>query len=214
MLQLYSFVFNPFSENTFIIYDETRKCVIIDPGCSSPSEVDELLGFIDLHQLEPIMVINTHGHIDHVIGNEPVKKHYGIQAAAHPEVKYDIVRSRQQAMMFGMPLMEDCKLPEIELEDGEIIQVGNGQLEVISTPGHAKGSVSLYAQVEGWVFTGDALFCRSIGRTDFPGGSFETLRESIRTRLFTLPDNTEVFCGHGESTSIGEEKDFNPYVAV
>jgi glyoxylase-like metal-dependent hydrolase (beta-lactamase superfamily II) len=214
MLQLYSFVFNPFSENTFIIYDETRKCVIIDPGCSSPSEVDELLGFIDLHQLEPIMVINTHGHIDHIIGNEPVKKHYGIQAAAHPEVKNDFVRSRQQAMMFGMPLMEECKLPEIELEDCEIIQVGNGNLEVISTPGHAQGSISLYAQVEGWVFTGDALFCRSIGRTDFPGGNFETLRESIRTRLFTLPNDTEVFCGHGESTTIGEEKDFNPYVAV
>ena len=214
MFQVNSFVFNPFSENTYVVYDETWQCVIIDPGCSSPSEVDELLGFIDLHQLEPVMVVNTHGHIDHIMGNEAVKKHYGVKVAAHPEVKSDFVRSRQQAVMFGLPMTEECKLPEVELEDGEQIKVGNGSLEVICTPGHAQGSVSLYAMEEGWVFTGDALFCRSIGRTDFPGGDFETLRESIRSRLFTLPDDTEVFSGHGESTTIGEEKDFNPYVAM
>ncbi|MBR6273161.1 MAG: MBL fold metallo-hydrolase [Bacteroidales bacterium] len=214
MLQVNSFVFNPFAENTYVIYDETRQCVIIDPGCHTPSEVDELLGFIDLHQLEPLMVVNTHGHIDHIMGNEAVKRHYGIQVAAHPEVKNDILRSRQQAMMFGLPMVEECKLPEVDLTDGELIKVGNSTLEVLCTPGHAKGSVSLYAMAEGWVFTGDALFCRSIGRTDFPGGDFEELRESIRTRLFTLPEDTEVYSGHGESTTIGEEKDFNPYVAV
>ena len=213
MLQTYSFVFNPFAENTYLIYDETRQCVIIDPGCATTAEVDELLGFIDLHQLEPFMVINTHGHIDHIMGNEAVKKHYGIKVAAHPEVKNDILRSRQQAMMFGVPMTEECQLPGVDLEDGEIIKVGNGTLEVICTPGHARGSISLYAPVEGWVFTGDALFCRSIGRTDLPGGDFEELRESIRTRLFTLPNDTEVYSGHGESTTIGEEKDFNPYVA-
>ena len=214
MLQVNSFVFNPFAENTYVIYDETRQCVIIDPGCHTPSEVDELLGFIDLHQLEPLMVVNTHGHIDHIMGNEAVKRHYGIQVAAHPEVKNDILRSRQQAMMFGLPMVEECKLPEVDLTDVELIKVGNSTLEVLCTPGHAKGSVSLYAMAEGWVFTGDALFCRSIGRTDFPGGDFEELRESIRTRLFTLPEDTEVYSGHGESTTIGEEKDFNPYVAV
>lgn len=214
MLQVNSFVFNPFAENTYVIYDETRQCVIIDPGCHTPSEVDELLGFIDLHQLEPLMVVNTHGHIDHIMGNEAVKRHYGIQVAAHPEVKNDILRSRQQAMMFGLPMVEECKLPEVDLTDGELIKVGNSTLEVLCTPGHAKGSVSLYAMAEGWVFTGDALFCRSIGRTDFPGGDFEELRESIRTRLFTLPEDTEVYSGHGETTTIGEEKDFNPYVAV
>ena len=215
MLQVNSFVFNPFSENTYIILDdETLQCVVVDPGCSSPSEVDELLGYIDNIQLKPLMVINTHGHIDHIMGNEAVKKHYGIKVAAHPEVKNDIMRSRQQAMMFGLPMVEECQLPEVELEDGEIIQVGNGTLEVICTPGHARGSISLYAPAEGMVFTGDALFCRSVGRTDLPGGNFEELRESIRTRLFTLPDDTTVFPGHEEQTTIGEEKDFNPYVAV
>ena len=214
MFQLFSFVFNPFSENTYLIYDETRQCVIVDPGCATQSGVDELLGFIDLHQLEPHMVINTHGHIDHIMGNEAVKKHYGIKVAAHPDVKNDILRSRQQAMMFGLPMIEECKLPEVELADDEAVKVGNGILEVICTPGHAKGSISLYAPAEGWVITGDALFCRSIGRTDLPGGDFEELRESIRTRLFSLPNETEVFPGHGESTTIGEEKDFNPFVAV
>ena len=214
MLQVHSFVFNPFGENTYVVYDETRKCVIVDPGCSSSAESNQLMGFIDSCQLEPLMVINTHGHIDHIIGNEPIKKHYGIKVAAHPEVKSDFDRSKHQAMMFGMPLVQECKLPEVDLEDGETIQVGNGVLEVIATPGHAEGSISLYAPAEGWVITGDALFCRSIGRTDFPGGNYDTLRESIRTRLFTLPDDTVVLCGHGEQTSIGEEKDFNPYVAV
>lgn len=214
MLQINSFVFNPFGENTYVIYDETKECVIVDPGCSTASEEDALFGFIDSHQLKPLMVINTHGHIDHIMGNEAVKSRYGIKAAAHPEAKNDFIRSRQQAMMFGLPMIQECKSPEMELEDDEIIQVGNSTLEVISTPGHARGSVSLYAPVEGWVFTGDALFCRSIGRTDLPGGNFDELRESIRSRLFTLPDDTEVYCGHGESTTIGEEKDFNPYVAV
>lgn len=213
MLQVNSFVFNPFSENTFVVYDETRQCVIIDPGCYTPSEVDELLGFIDLHQLEPVRVVNTHGHIDHIMGNEAMKEHYGIKVAAHPQVQHDFLCSRQQAMMFGLPMMEECKLPEMDLSDGEMIKVGNSSLEVICTPGHARGSISLYAMAEGWVFTGDALFCRSIGRTDLPGGNFEELRESIRTRLFTLPDDTEVFSGHGESTTICEEKDFNPYIA-
>lgn len=215
MLQVNSFVFNPFSENTYVIWDvETRECVIVDPGCSSPSEVDELLGYIDNTRLKPLMVVNTHGHIDHIMGNEAVKKHYGIQVAAHPDVNHDILRSRQQAVMFGLPMIEECQLPEVELGDGEVIQVGNGSLEVICTPGHARGSISLYAPVEGWVFTGDALFCRSVGRTDLPGGNFEELRESIRTRLFTLPDDTTVFPGHEEQTTIGEEKDFNPYVAI
>lgn len=215
MLQVNSFVFNPFSENTYVIIDdETMKCVIVDPGCSSPSEVDELLGYIDNLQLEPLMVINTHGHIDHIVGNEAVKKHYGIKVAAHPEVKSDFMRSRQQAVMFGLPFIEECQLPETELMDGETIQLGKGVLEVICTPGHARGSISLYAPVEGMVFTGDALFCRSVGRTDLPGGNFEELRESIRTRLFTLPDDTTVFPGHDEQTTIGEEKDFNPYVAL
>ena len=214
MLQFHAFVFNSFAENTYLVYDETGECVIIDPGCSSKGEAEQLFGFIDQHRLKPLMVINTHGHVDHVAGNQAVKRRYGIPVAAHPDAKADFTRAKSQALWLGFQPVGDMDLPDEALEDDEAVKVGNGVLEVICTPGHAKGSVSLYAPVEGWVFTGDALFCRSIGRTDFPGGDFDELRESIRTRLFTLPDDTEVFCGHGESTTIGEEKDFNPYVAL
>ena len=213
MLQLESFVFNPVRENTYVVYDDgTKDCVIIDPGCSSSGEEDQLFGFIDSHRLKPLMVINTHGHIDHIVGNAAVKKRYGIQVAAHPAVKSDFLRSRQQAAMFGLPFAGDCELPDVDLEDGEVIKIGESTLEVISTPGHAMGSISLYAVIEGWVFTGDALFCRSIGRTDFPGGSYEQLRTNIIERLFRLPDDTEVYSGHGESTTIFDEQRFNMFL--
>ena len=213
MLQLESFVFNPFAENTYVVYDDNSKeCVIVDPGCSNAGEENELFGFIDSHHLKPLMAINTHGHIDHIVGNAAVKRRYGINVAAHPDVKNDFLRSRQQAGMFGMPLSSDCDLPDVNLKDGEIIKMGESTLEVINTPGHAMGSISLYAEIEGWVFTGDALFCRSIGRTDFPGGSYEQLRTNIIERLFRLPDDTEVFSGHGESTTIFDEKRYNMFL--
>lgn len=213
MLQFEQFVFNPFAENTYVVYDEESKaCVIIDPGCSSAGEENELFGFIDSHRLKPILAINTHGHIDHIIGNAAVKKRYGIEVAAHSNVKSDFLRSHQQAQMFGMQFDSDCELPDRDLEDGETIKVGESTLEVISTPGHAIGSISLYAEIEGWVFTGDALFCRSIGRTDLPGGNYEQLRTSIIERLFHLPDDTEVYSGHGESTTIFDERRYNMFL--
>ena len=214
MLCLESFVFNPFAENTYIIYSATGECVIVDPGCATSAEEDRLFGFIDSHRLKPLRIINTHGHVDHVVGNNAVKRRYGIQVAAHPDAKKDFTQAKRQAVWLGFQPVGDIDLPDIDLRDDEEVKVGDDVLEVISTPGHAQGSISLYAPVEGWVFTGDALFARSIGRTDLPGGDYETLRESIRSRLFTLPDDTEVYCGHGEATTIGEEKDFNPYVAL
>ena len=214
MLQINSFVFNPFGENTYVIFDETKECVIIDPGCYTASEEDRLFGYIDQHQLKPLMVINTHGHVDHVVGNNAVKRRYGIKVAAHPGTHPDITQAKRQAVWLGFQPVGDIDLPDMDLQDDEVIKIGESNLEVICTPGHARGSISLYAPVEGWVLTGDALFCRSVGRTDLPGGDFEELRESIRGRLFALPNDTEVFSGHGESTTIGEEKDFNPYVAV
>ena len=213
MLQLESFIFNPFAENTYVVYDDnTKECLIIDPGCSTAGEENLLFGFIDSHRLTPVAVISTHGHIDHIIGNSAVKKRYGIPVLAHPDVKADFVRSKQQAQLFGMAFDGDCPLPDRSLADGETVKVGAGSLEVISTPGHAEGSISLYAEAEGWVFTGDALFCRSIGRTDFPGGSYETLRRSIRERLFRLPDDTTVFSGHGDTTTIFDEQRYNMFL--
>ena len=212
MLKFESFVFNPFSENTYVVYAESGECVIIDPGCGMPNEENQLFGFIDSHRLKPLMAINTHGHIDHILGNAAVKRRYGIPVAAHPNVKGDFQRSLQHSQLFGMSFHGECELPDRNLKDGEIIKVGESTLEVICTPGHAEGSISLYAEIEGWVFTGDALFCRSIGRTDFPGGSYEILRNSIKERLFHLPDDTEVLSGHGESTTIFDEKRYNMFL--
>ena len=212
MLKLKTFVFNAFGENTYVVYDDTKQCVIIDPGCSSSVESEQLCSFIDSKGLKPLMVINTHGHIDHIMGNAAVKKHYGIKVAAHADVRSDFLHAKRQAAIFGLPFADDCELPDIELEEDEVIKVGESTLEVIHTPGHAKGSISLYAELEGWVFTGDALFCRSIGRTDFEGGSFEELRDSIRGKLFHLPDDTTVLPGHGEETTIGDEQRYNMFL--
>lgn len=213
MLKLESFVFNPFAENTYVVYDEnTNECVIIDPGCSTTGEENQLFGFIDSHRLKPLMAINTHGHIDHILGNAIVKRRYHIPVAAHPEVKGDFMRSQRQSRLFGLPFNGECELPDCDLKDGEVIHVGESTLEVICTPGHAEGSVSLYAEIEGWVFTGDALFSRCIGRTDLEGGNYAMLIKSIKERLLRLPDDTTVFSGHGESTTIFDEQRYNMFL--
>lgn len=213
MLKLEQFIFNPFSENTFVVYDdEAKECVIIDAGCSNAGEENQLFGFIDSHRLKPLMVISTHGHIDHILGNPAVKKKYGIPVAAHEGVKSNFLAAERQSRFFGMAFNGTCELPDKYLKDNEIIKIGESTLEVICTPGHAEGSVSLYAEIEGWVFTGDALFNRSIGRTDLQGGNYETLRTSIRERLFRLPDDTTVFPGHGESTTIFDEQRYNMFI--
>ena len=137
---------------------------------------------------------------------------FGMAVAAHPNVKNDYTHAKQQATWFGLPFEGDFDMPDRYLEDGEVIKIGESTLEVISTPGHAMGSISLYAEIEGWVFTGDALFCRSIGRTDLPGGNYEQLRTNIIERLFHLPDDTEVYSGHGESTTIFDERRFNMFL--
>ena len=207
-----SLIFNPFSENTYVVYDDNKECVIIDPGCSNKVEDGRLFGFIDSHQLKPLMIINTHGHVDHIVGNSAVKKRYNIKVAAHPNVKNDFVQAQRHAAWLGFHLENDIDLPDLDLEDGQIIKVGESTLEVICTPGHAMGSISLYAEIEGWVFTGDALFCRSIGRTDLLGGNYEQLRTNIIERLFRLPDDTEVYAGHGESTTIFDERRYNMFL--
>ena len=215
MLKLESFVFNPFAESTYVVYDDnTKECVILDPGCSNAGEENQLFGFIDSHCLKPLMIINTHGHIDHIIGNNAVKNRYGIKVVAHPDTHPDFVQAKRQAVWLGFRPQGEAHvdLPDLDLKDGEIIRVGESTLEVICTPGHAEGSVSLYAEIEGWVFTGDALFCRSIGRTDLAGGNYETLRKSIKERLFRLPDDTTVFPGHGESTTIFDEQRYNMFI--
>ena len=214
MLEIQNFCFNPFGENTYVVYGTDKNAIVIDPGNSNPREDNMLFAFIDSNNLMISKIINTHAHIDHIIGNKALSERYSAPIAAHPDTTADFATARQQLLMFGFDSQNDIAKPDEALQDGDTFPLGDDIIEVIPTPGHARGSISLYAQALGVVFTGDALFCRSIGRTDFPGGSYEQFRTSIRERLFTLPDNTTVFSGHGECTTIGEEKDFNPYVAI
>ena len=214
MLSKKTFVLNPFAENTYIVYDPSGECAIIDPGNYNARETEELCSFIDGNQLKVKYILITHGHVDHIVGAQALEERYGVGVSAHAGTKADFERSVGHAQMFGFNGMKGVLPIAHVLEDDEILTVGESVLEVRCTPGHAEGSVSFYAPVEGWVFTGDALFCRSVGRTDFADGDFVKLRSSIHTRLFTLPDDTTVLPGHGETTTIGEEKDFNPFVAL
>ena len=211
MLSIKTFVFNPFGENTYILYNAGGDCAVVDPGNSTPMENQRIASFIDDNHLTLHKILITHAHVDHVAGVSFLVQRYGAEVLMHPDAMEDFSSIPQQAAFFGFGSVVPFAGKVQALEDDGQVTVGESILEVLCTPGHAQGSVSLYAPVEGWVFTGDALFCRSIGRTDFPNGDFDTLRTSISSRLFVLPHDTEVFPGHGETTTIGEEKDFNPF---
>lgn len=214
MLEIQHFCFNAFGENTYVVYGSDKTAIVIDPGNSNPMEDNKIFSFIDCNNLKISKIINTHAHIDHIIGNRALSERYGAVIAAHPNTEADFATAKQQAVMFGLDNHFDIAKPDVALHDGDTFTLDDDLIEVISTPGHARGSISLYAHALGAVFTGDALFCRCIGRTDLPGGSYDQLRQSIRQRLFVLPDNTTIYSGHDECSTIGEEKDFNPYVAM
>lgn len=206
MLEIKCFVFNPICVNTYVIYNEAKECVIIDAGNSNTNEDNKLFKFIDDNKLKPIMVINTHGHIDHILGNHSTTMKYQIPLAAHPDGKDYYKTAYAYAGAFGMSYNdEDTVYPTIDLYDGQIIKIGNDELEVLFTPGHAKGSCCFYCEQQDFVITGDTLFRRGIGRTDLPGGSYSELMKSIETKLFSLPKETICYCGHGDETTIGDE---------
>lgn len=207
------FQFSLFGINTYVVYDpDTKACAIIDPGIINEEEEKALDAFIEREHLVVTHVINTHLHLDHAIGDNLLKNKYKVPVLAH---RLDLPlgeRMQQQAMMFGI----NKQFSDVEitgyLSDGEIIKIGNGELEVIHVPGHSLGSVALYDKADSFVIVGDALFNGSIGRTDLPGGDFQTLIDSITNRLLTLPDSTVVYPGHGDPTTIGNEKRHNPYL--
>jgi hydroxyacylglutathione hydrolase len=207
------FTFNPFQENTYIIYDETKACVIIDPGCYDPFEQQVLTRFISEKQLEPVHLLNTHCHIDHVVGNQFVAAAYNLKLSAHPEDNYNLERLVEVGQRYGVPVAPSPPI-EIDLYHGAVVQFGNTSLQVLFTPGHSKGSVSFYNIADEYIVAGDVLFRGSIGRTDLPGGDFTVLENSIREVLYQLPDNTVVYPGHEDDTTIGYEKRNNPFVKI
>jgi len=205
------FTFNAFSENTYVLHDETGACVIIDPGCYDKKEQTTLRDFISKNNLKVTALLNTHCHIDHVFGNKFVVDTYQVPFLIHEADLPTLQAVPVYAPAYGFPLYEPSQ-PTAYLKAGETVSFGNTQLKVLFTPGHAPGHVIFYNAEAKICMGGDVLFQRSIGRTDLPGGDFNTLIQSIRTQLFTLPDEVKVYPGHGPGTTIGEEKVSNPFL--
>jgi hydroxyacylglutathione hydrolase len=211
MLQIQSFEFSPIQENTYILYNEFNDCIIIDPGCYFDEEKDELANFMEKTGLTPRLLLNTHCHLDHVFGNKFIAEKYGLQLHIHAGEKVVLDIAPASGLMYNMPF-DNYTGELVYLEEGATIQLGNDALQVLFTPGHSPASLSFYSANDGFVISGDVLFNRSIGRTDLPGGNFDTLIRSIREQLLVLPDNTKVYSGHGPVTTIGEEKRLNPFL--
>ena len=211
-MQVAIFQFSLFGINTYLIFDpDTKECVIVDPGMSTPEEEKAIENFIAEKGLTLSQIINTHLHIDHVAGIPFLRARYGAPILAHEGDKFLGQKINHQAAAFGL----DLDLGEIEvsqyLKDGDVIKVGNGELKVIAVPGHSKGSIALYDPQGKFLISGDALFKGSIGRTDLPGGDYKELIDSISKQLLSLPPETVVLPGHGPSTTIGEEIKSNPF---
>ncbi len=213
MITIKRFPFNAFQVNTYVLNDETGECVIIDAGMQETSEEDEIAGYIEGNRLKPVMLLNTHTHIDHILGNAFLAEKYNLQLAAHRDAEKLMTNAGAYAMTFGISLPEVKNIDRF-LEDGEKIKFGSSTLETLFTPGHADGSVCFYSAKDNFVITGDVLFNQSIGRTDLPTGDYDLLQKSIWERLFILPDETVVYSGHGPETTIGFEKVNNPFVAI
>lgn len=208
-----SIVFNDFQENTYILHDETKECIIIDCGCNSDQENNELDSYISNNLLKPVKLLNTHGHIDHILGNSFAKEKYKIQLYMHEADIIFVEEAFDYGGFFDLDMVEP-PLPDSFLNDNDNISFGNSQLKIFHVPGHSPGSVAFYSNEEKFVIVGDVLFKGSIGRTDLPGGNYNTLITGIRTKLFTLDDNVVVYPGHGEKTNIGYEKRNNPFLNV
>ncbi len=210
-MEIQHFTFNPFQENTYLLINEKKECIIIDPGCYFEEERKQLQNYIEKEGLKVTRLLNTHCHIDHVLGNKLVVTTYGVGLEIHPLEKLLLDRSPEIGKMYNIPF-DPSPEPVRFLEEGEKITFGDDELEVLLTPGHSPGSVCFYSSAGKFVIGGDVLFFQSIGRTDLPGGSHQTLLNSIREKLFVLPDDVTVYPGHGQSTTIGYEKQHNPFL--
>lgn len=213
MITVQSFVFNPFQENTFVLYDETKECVVIDPGCFENEEKQQLCDFIESNGLKPMRLLNTHCHIDHVIGNLFVAGTYQIGLEIHEKDLPILDALQSTAQGYGFHNMEQSPEPTGFLEEGMAVEFGNSKLDVLHVPGHSPGHVVFVDNTQKFIIAGDVLFYGSIGRTDLPGGDHDTLIEGIRQKLFTLGDDYQVYCGHGPATNIGFEKTNNPFLS-
>lgn len=205
------FEFNMFPVNTYVIWDNTKEAVIIDAGCFYEDEQNQLKDYISQNGLKVKHLLNTHLHLDHIFGNSFAVKEFGVTPEACKEYEFLLPKTTEYCKMFGVRLNEDPPAIGNHLEEGDEITFGETTLKAIHVPGHSPGSLVYYSEKDACAFCGDVLFKGSIGRTDLDGGSFDQLRDSIKSKLFILPDNTYMYPGHGGPTTIGNEKMDNPF---
>jgi len=213
MLNVQRFTFNPVQENTYVVYNDEKDCCIIDPGCYFAAEEKALTDFVEENGLKPVYLLNTHCHLDHIFGNRFIHKKYGLILHLHPLEKAVLALGPASGNMWQMPFDNydgDLKF----IDEGDTIQLGNETFEILFTPGHSPGSICFYSKVHKFIISGDVLFNGSVGRTDLPGGSFDTLQQSIKTKMYMLPEDVIVYPGHGDSTTIGDEMKTNPFVKM
>lgn len=211
MLTVQSFTFNPLEENTYVLFDEMKAAIIIDPGCYFDHEKKKLEIYFKSNGLTPVQLLNTHCHLDHVFGNEWMFETYSLELFLHRDEEQVLQFAPQTAQMWGMQL-KNYQGPLHFLNSHDIIKLGNNELKVLPAPGHSPGSICFYCEEQKFVIGGDVLFRESIGRTDLPGGDHKTLIESIQQQLFVLPDDVTVYPGHGAATTLGYEKKYNPFL--
>ena len=212
MLKVHKHTFNPFQENTYVLYNDQKHCIIVDAGCYFEEEKNQLLHFIQQNDLQPVLLLNSHAHLDHVFGLNFLKEKFvNIPFTLH-EREIPVLHSAPVvSKQYGIP----CDIPptpDYFINEKSELKLGDEKIKILFTPGHSPGSLSFYFEQEKFVLSGDALFQQSIGRTDLPGGDFSTLIQSIHDKLFSLPDETKVYSGHGSVTTIRDEKNFNPFV--
>ncbi|OSZ82024.1 hypothetical protein CAP35_01770 [Chitinophagaceae bacterium IBVUCB1] len=211
MLQVECFTFNPFQENTYLILNDKKECWIVDPGMYETAEVSMLTGYIKKHELKPIAIINTHTHLDHIFGVNALKNLYNIPFGIHEKDLPVLNGAAGASMLFGFNF-KDVPVADFFITEQQPIPNGPSGIETRLAPGHSPGSIVFYHQAGNWLIGGDVLFNGSIGRTDLPGGNHNTLIQSITSQIYSLPDETTVYSGHGITTTIGHEKKYNPFV--
>lgn len=209
-MRVHKLTYNPFQENTYIVSDETNECIIIDPGCYTREEQDHLKVYVENEELKPVKLINTHCHIDHVLGNYFVSKHWNLELGMHEDDLTTLKNIPNYAAVYGFEGYQLSPEPTYFLNDGDKVTFGNSELDVLFGPGHAPGHIALYSEDDNFVINGDILFQGSFGRVDLPGGDFQTLKRTIIDKMFNLPESMTVYCGHGPETTIGHEKRTNP----
>jgi len=210
-MELAVFVFSDWSENTYILYDSTGECCIVDPGCSTAQEKTRLTEFITAKGLKPVKLVNTHCHIDHVLGNRHVSDTYDLPLVSHKGEQVVLGSMSDVARIYNMPYTPSPDITEF-LDEGDILEFGETKLEVLFTPGHSPASISFFHRPSMQLIGGDVLFDGSIGRTDLPGADHATLIASIKNKLFPLGDGVKVYSGHGPATTIGKERRTNPFL--